>query len=136
MGTTVRLMSFGLTTDQVRARTKTVTRRLGWMHVPHGAMLRPVVKAQGIPKGGKVEIIDPAWFITVVMRHREPLNQIAKVPAYGAAEMILEGFPGMDPRDFIGMFCGANKCDPDVWVTRVRFVYTRDQAQPDPLTGI
>lgn len=130
-GSDVRMMSFALTTDQVRARTKTVTRRVGWRHAKTGMMIRPVVQAQGIPKGGKVEWIDPAWFITIVLAHREPLDQLVRIPAYGVAEMALEGFPGMDPRDFVTMFCKANGCKPDQWVTRIRFVYVRDQGYHD-----
>ena len=37
-----RNMSFSLTTDQVRNRTKTVTRRLGWWKNKHGKRLLQV----------------------------------------------------------------------------------------------
>lgn len=50
-------MSFALTTDQVRRRTKTVTRRMGWRRLKPGTLLQPIVKGQGIPKGGHVETI-------------------------------------------------------------------------------
>ena len=42
-----RLMSFSMTTPQVRARTKTVTRRLGWRFLKPGVVLWAVEKAQG-----------------------------------------------------------------------------------------
>jgi hypothetical protein len=67
----VRLISFSLTTDQIRNRTKTVTRRLGWARLKPGTLLQPIVKGQGIPKGGKVETIGGP--IRVVRVDREPL---------------------------------------------------------------
>jgi hypothetical protein len=43
----MRSMSFALTTDQVRARTKTVTRRLGWTFLKAGDRIRAVVRCHG-----------------------------------------------------------------------------------------
>ncbi len=47
-------MSFRLTAEQMRARTKTVTRRLGWSSLKPGDIVQPVEKAQGLRKGEKV----------------------------------------------------------------------------------
>jgi len=44
-----RMISMFLTQQQVKARTKTVTRRLGWRWLKPGTLLQPVVKAQGKP---------------------------------------------------------------------------------------
>lgn len=48
-------MSFALTSTQINDRTKTVTRRLGWSRLRPGTLLQPVVKAQGLKKGEKVQ---------------------------------------------------------------------------------
>src|SRR4051812_15043835 len=62
----VRNMSFALTTAQVRARTKTVTRRGGWLFAKVGDVVQPVVKSQGIKKGEHVEKIGgPIRFVAV-----------------------------------------------------------------------
>ena len=48
-------MSFALTTEQVRNRTKTVTRRLGWATAKAGDIVQPIVKGQGLKKGERVD---------------------------------------------------------------------------------
>jgi hypothetical protein len=53
----MRLISFSLTTRQVRDGSKTVTRRLGWADLKPGERLQACVKCMGIPKGGHVEKI-------------------------------------------------------------------------------
>lgn len=47
----MRNMSFALTTDQILAGTKTVTRRLGWLRLQPGDHLRPVRKCMGLRPG-------------------------------------------------------------------------------------
>ena len=70
----MRNMSFALTTEQVRRREKTATRRNGWTAAAVGMIVQPVIKCQGIPKGGHVEKIGgPIRFVDV---RREPLNAI------------------------------------------------------------
>ena len=44
----MRHISFFLTQSQVRARTKSVTRRLAWKNVKAGDLMLGVVKAQGL----------------------------------------------------------------------------------------
>lgn len=111
-------MSFALTTDQVRNRTKTVTRRLGWVKAKAGDVVQPVVKGQGIPKGGTVERIGgPIRFVSVT---REPLEHILKRPL----DVVLEGFPRMSPAEFGEMFCKHTGCDPTDEITRIEFEYT------------
>lgn len=116
-----RNISFALTTEQVRNRTKTVTRRLGWMRLKPGTVLQPVVKAQGIPKGGTVERI--GGLIRVVGVRREPLSDLAGDEHYGRAEVVAEGFPCWDPFDFVRMFADTHRCEPHHIVTRIQFEY-------------
>lgn len=111
----MRLISFALTTAQVRARTKTVTRRTGWRTLKPGTLLQPVVKAQGIPKGGHVETIGGP--IRVVSVRLEPLNAIDQ------ADCRLEGFPEMTPGEFVAMFSQHNGCDGWTEVVRIEFEY-------------
>lgn len=51
----MRNISFAMTTQQIRDRTKTVTRRLGWKTLRQGEVLNAVVKCQGLKKGEKIE---------------------------------------------------------------------------------
>lgn len=53
----MRNMSFSITTRQVMARTKTVTRRLGWLHAYPSQQVLPVEKSRGLRKGEKVRPI-------------------------------------------------------------------------------
>lgn len=113
-----RNMSFALTTEQVRNRTKTVTRRVGWKTLKPGTLLQPVVKAQGIPKGGKVEHI--GGLIRVVHVSSEWMSDFNN-----HEECEREGFPEMTPREFVGFFRSSHP-DPgldDLLVTRIEFEY-------------
>lgn len=60
-----------LTTDQVRNRTKTVTRRLGWKFLQPGDIVNAVKKGMGLKKGEKVEVLGQ---IKVVRCNRMILN--------------------------------------------------------------
>lgn len=119
-------MSFALTTEQIRNRTKTVTRRLAWTTLKPGTLLQPVVKCQGIPKGGTVEKIGAP--ILVVRVHRERLDRMTGDLAYGRSEVRREGFPKMSPTAFVAMFCEHNKCSPHTVLTRIAFTYVEAEA--------
>lgn len=108
-------MSFALTTREILARQKTVTRRNGWRRLAVGAILQPVVKCQGIPKGGHVEKIGGP--IRVVAVRREPLNAITP------ADVHREGFPGRSSKWFVAFYLEANGGAPDQIVTRIEFEY-------------
>lgn len=115
-------MSFALTTPQVLAGTKDVTRRLGWKNLKPGTVLQPVEKCQGIPKGGHVVAIPRR--LRVVSVRREPLRAMSAAPdTYGAEECRREGFPHLTPGGFVSMFCAANRCEDTVLVTRIEFEY-------------
>jgi hypothetical protein len=108
-------MSFALTTEQVRRREKTVTRRNGWKFAVVGQVVQPVIKCQGIPKGGHVEKIGgPIRFVDV---RRERLDAIT------IEDVAREGFPHLTARAFIAIYLDANGGAPDQIVTRIEFEY-------------
>lgn len=53
----MRNMSFAMTIPQVRNRTKTVTRRLGWKFLKPGDLVRAVKKSMGLKKGETIEVL-------------------------------------------------------------------------------
>ena len=111
-------MSFALTTEQVRAQTKTVTRRQGWTDAQPGDIVQPVVKRRGIPKGGHVEKIGcPIRFLSV---DREPITEVHLRPH----EVEREGFPDWTPDQFITFYCKENHVQPGYLCTRIEFAYT------------
>lgn len=121
----MRNISFALTTDQIRAGTKTVTRRMGWLHLKPGDLLSPVVKGMGLKPGEKIERIRPP--IRVKQVTRELLSHM-HLPC-NELECYLEGFPEMTPAQFIEMFCKSHKgCTPNTMVTRIEFEYTTDNS--------
>lgn len=112
----MRNMSFALTTDQVRARTKTVTRRIGWTFLKPGTLLQPVVKCQGIKKGEHVEKVGGP--VRVVSVRRENLGVIS------ADDVAREGFTSMNPREFVEFFAKTHPhCTAHTTVTRIEFEY-------------
>ena len=108
-------MSFALTTAQIRAQTKTVTRRVGWTFLKPGTLLQPVVKCQGIPKGEHVEKIGGP--IRVVRVDPVVLGDISPQDVYR------EGFPQMTQREFVEFFKRHNGGLKDQIVTRIEFTY-------------
>lgn len=70
----MRQMSFSLTTPQVLARTKTVTRRIGWWYLRRGQILRAIEKGQGLKKGEKVRLLG---FIRILSTRTERLCDMA-----------------------------------------------------------
>lgn len=127
-----RLMSVAYTEQAVRDRSKTVTRRRGWWENKNGRrLLKPgdrltlVRKAMGRKPG---EPIITVAEVEVVSVEREELSVLTMCPAYGAAEMTREGFPGLDPVDFIQRyFVDAQGMDPLATVTRIEWRYLDEQ---------
>ena len=122
----MRNMSFALTTAHVRAGTKTVTRRMGWLFLKPADIVCPVVKSPGLKFGEKVEVIRAPLRIMSV--RREALVDLLIDETYGRRECALEGF-GDDPvlcrpQDFILFFCRTHACGPGDLVTRIEFEYT------------
>lgn len=109
-----RNMSFMLTTEQVRNRTKTVTRRTGWVFLKTGDIVNAVEKGMGLKKGEKVKHICQ---IRIKSIYSEALFRITQ------EECINEGFPEMSPDEFIDMFCRHNKVWAACPVNRIEFEY-------------
>lgn len=117
----MRNMSFALTTEQIRNRTKTVTRRKGvwWARVlKPGTLLCAVEKSQGIKKGGLVRLC----VIRVVSVRTEQLVEPRIVGI--RLESAREGFPELKWEEFVAMFCRHMGGKPDQIVTRIEFEYT------------
>ena len=110
----MRNISCCKTTEQIRNRTKTVTRRCGWWFLKPRDRVCLVEKGMGLKKGEKVERM---CVIEIVSCRSEYLMNITK------AECVLEGFPNMEPAEFVQMFCAMNHCYPDTSVNRIEFKY-------------
>ncbi len=109
-----RNMSFAMTTPQFRARAKTVTRRFGWWFLRPGDVVMGVEKSQGLAKGERVVRLG---LIRIVSVRREALNEVT------SAEVILEGFPGMSPLDFVRLLLHRHNVPPWAPVNRIEFEY-------------
>jgi len=116
-----RLMSVTLTADQVVDRTKTVTRRLGWLSLKEGDTLTLCRKVMGRKPGEPLERLAE---VQVVSARREPLRAITRedIAREGFASAALDH--NRDARwDFITFFCEHMKCKPDTLVTRIEWRY-------------
>lgn len=124
------LMSFALTEPQIVARTKLVTRRLGWPNLRAGSVVQPVRKRMGLKLGETVTYLaDP---LTVKSVRREPLRALLDDLDYGFEELVLEGFgdhPRLRwPQQFVWFFCETHRpCTPDAVVTRIEFEGDRER---------
>jgi hypothetical protein len=108
-------MAVSLTETQVRDRTKTVTRRVGWRMLRVGDQLTLCRKVMGRRRGEPLERIA---VVEVTDLRRERLDAISM------ADVIAEGFPQMTPADFVGFFCGTHRgCGPETEVTRIQWRY-------------
>ena len=112
----MRNISFSMTTEAVRRREKTVTRRLGWWNLQPGTVLQAVEKAQGLKRG---EHVKPICLIRVVSVRTEPLDSIRG----HRGECFREGFPDLTPAEFVLMFCEANRVPDYAEVNRIEFEY-------------
>lgn len=116
----MRSISFALTTEQIRNRTKTVTRRVNWRNLKPGTVLQGVVKCMGLRKGEPQEKLA---VIVVTKVEREPLNLMSLAENYGDREAVKEGFPHLEGYQFVNMFAenmGVKQSDE---VTRIEFRY-------------
>jgi hypothetical protein len=110
----MRNISFAHTTDQIRNRSKTVTRRLGWRTLRPGTLLRACVKIRGLKPG---EALRPLAVIRVVSVRTEPLGAIT------AEDVVKEGYSGMTTEEFVAMFRETMKTTADAEVVRIEFAY-------------
>jgi len=116
----VRNISFFLTQDQIRAGTKTVTRRLGWWDLKRGEDLCAVVKGQGLRKGESIERIR---IIEVVNASPQSLRRMITHREWGDEEAAREGFPDLTGPEFVEMFCDHMTVRSTVQVNRIEFKY-------------
>lgn len=115
----MRNMSFSLTTQQYEARTKTVTRRVGWGFLKPGDVVMGIVKGMGLKKGEKVQKLHP---FRVKSNTPEPLSAIRDYPN----DCELEGFPEMTPDEFVEMFTKHNRVTEDRVISRIEFEHLPD----------
>lgn len=114
-------MSFALTTDAIRNRTKDVTRRLGWSNLRSGERFWAVEKTMGLKKGEKLKRLS---LLECVSNEEEPLWIILSFPIRRSKhETAREGFPHMSPSQFVDMFCREMRCTPEIMVRRIEFKY-------------
>lgn len=113
-----RLISFSLTEPQVRDRSKTQTRRLGWQNAKVGEHLTGCRQVMGRRrKDGTVEPLVRLADVEVVSVRRERLDAITP------EDVAAEGFPDWTPQQFVDFFCRSMKCRPDTEVTVIEFSY-------------
>jgi hypothetical protein len=121
-----RLMAVPLAGQQVRDRTKTVTRRPGWRMLRIGDHLTLCKKVMG-------------------RRHVESLDRITGVEATGIRRERLDaiilddltagGFPGMTPGEHAAFFGEARRgCTPETAITPIQWRYTGETKCPNPRT--
>lgn len=115
----MRNISFAMTKQQILDRTKTVTRRLGWVFLKPGERLQACAKCQGLKPGEKLQKLA---VIEVVSIRSEPLNAITE------DDVLAEGF-NMPTHEFVEMFCKAMACSPSDLVQRMEFRYVDEVAQ-------
>lgn len=128
-----RLMSVAFTEDAVRERRKTVTRRKGWTFLKPGDRLTLCRKVMG--RKADEPLVRVAE-VEVVSVRRERLDFLTWARGttrreYGEREVAREGFPGMDPSEFVRrFFVDAQGMAPDDDVTRIEWRYLDSEATP------
>ena len=118
----MRLMSFSLTTDQVRRRIKRVTRRIGWDFLRPAMMVQPIEKGMGLKAGEAIVRVGSP--ILIVSTRWEPLTRLIDEPRYGSVEAELEGFPGWSGEQFVEFICRQPGVYPERELNRIEFSYT------------
>lgn len=116
-------MACSLTTDQVLARSKTVTRRFqSWGILRPGTSLCLVRKSMGRHRpDGTVEPLERLAIVRVTEVADERLDAIT------ADEVAAEGFPDWTPEQFVRFFVDSHHgCGPSSSVRVIRFRYRED----------
>lgn len=112
-----RLMSVALTTEQVRAQQKTVTRRAGWQVLRPGDLVTLCPKVRGRRAG---EALERIVTVEIVSTRRERLDAIT------ADDVVAEGFPGMTPPEFVAFFIASHRgVSASSEITRIEWAYPR-----------
>jgi hypothetical protein len=113
-----RNMSFAMTEAAILARTKTVTRRLGWKFLKVGDRIQAVHRTMGFKRGEHPRHLA---ILRVKNIRSEPLDTIS------SADVAAEGYPGMRPAEFVEKFCMAMNWEPHREVTRIEFEYMEER---------
>ena len=117
-----RNMSFAFTTPQFQDGSKSVTRRMGWLHAKAGDVVCGVKKGMGLKPGEKIERLGHIRLINV---RRELLRRMTDDIDYGFAECVREGYPPPHPKSwptyFVEWFCTSHHCTADAFITRIEF---------------
>ena len=103
-----------LTAEQIKNRSKTVTRRLGWWFLNSGDIVNACEQCQGLKKGEKIVKMCQ---IRIIDTREEPLHFVDQ------EECVKEGFPQLTPAEFVRMFCRKMKCPRWEIVNRIEFEY-------------
>lgn len=103
-----------MTIEQIRNKTKTVTRRLAWWDLNPGEIIKAVERTRGLKKGEK---INQLALIRIISIREEPLNIVNE------DELIKEGFPEMTTTEFITMLSEYYKVPPSTSFNRIEFEY-------------
>lgn len=114
-----RLMSVAHTLDAVVDRSKTVTRRDGWLFIRSGDRLQLVDKAMGHSKGSHPTLIAEVLVVDV---RRERLDAIT------TDDVSAEGFPDWSTAQFVEFYCDTFSAAPDGLVTRIEWAYLESMA--------
>ena len=119
----MRNMAFSLTTAQVSAGIKTVTRRTGWANLKPGTLFCAIVKGMGLKKGEKVQRLA---ILRCVANKPERLCALVSDAKYGKEEARKEGFPEMSGARFVSFFVSSHPgTDAHTRVNRIEFEYVR-----------
>lgn len=113
------------TQQQMRNRTKTVTRRVGWNNAKVGDRVLAVSKSQGRKRGEQPELFGTIELTEV---SREMLSDMDD------EDVDREGFPHFTTDDFIDMFCKHMRCDSWTVVNRLAFLFVCDEC--DKIGGV
>ena len=114
-----RNMSFAHTTEQIRTRTKDVTRRNGWADLKPGELFWAVEKVRGLKKGQKVKRLA---LLRCIRNTPSVLYNITP------QDVRREGFPSTKPIEFVRMFIRKMGGAPDQALQRIEFEYIDDPA--------
>ncbi len=103
-------MNFALTPGPIRAKTKTVTRRLDWSHLKPGDVLDAVLPVAGSEETQVVRRI------AVTSTRTERLSEITP------EEVKREGL-SCSPEEFVAMMAGHYQIARDALINRIEFEY-------------
>lgn len=97
-----RRMSCSLTIDQVRARTKTQTRRVvwTWTNLKPGDRLTLIEKGMGLKKGEKQTVLVDVEIVS---------NDIVRLRDITQADIDAEGFPHLTPDEFVTFWIDSHR---------------------------